>query len=129
MSIAINARHSLGAPFYWLLHQVAVIRAPRDTIIPAPGHTHRIQKGATVSVQRPNGLEVACLQGTLWITHDGDVKDVVLERGQRYVADRNARMLVHALDAAELRLLRAQGRVGLPPRASRRHRKHARQAP
>ena len=109
MSIAINARHSLGAPFYWLLHQVAAIRAPRVTIIPAPGHTHRIQKGATVSVQRAIGLEVVCLQGTLWITHDWDVKDVVLERGQRYAADRNARMLVHALDASELRLLRAQG--------------------
>ena len=109
MSIAINARRSLGALFYWLLHQVAAIRAPRVTIIPAPGHTHRIQKGATASVQRPHGLEVVCLQGTLWITHDGEVKDVVLERGHRYAADRNARMLVHALDAAELRLLRAQG--------------------
>jgi hypothetical protein len=127
MSIVINARHSLGAPFYWLLHQVAAIRAPRVTIIPAPGHTHRIQKGATVSVQRPNGLEVVCLQGTLWITHDGDVKDIVLERGQRYAADRNARMLVHALDAAELRLLQAQGWAA-PARVAASG-KHARQAP
>jgi len=108
MSIAINARHSLGAPLYWLLHRISSTRAPRFTIIPVPGHTHRIQKGATVSVQRPNGLEVVCLQGTLWITHDGDQKDVVLECGQTYATDRNARMLVHALDAAELRLLRAQ---------------------
>lgn len=107
MSIAINARHSLGAPFYWLLQQAAAIRAPRVVAInPAPGHALSIRKGATVSVRRPNGIEVVCLEGTLWITHDGDVKDIVLERGQHYAADRSARMLVHALDAAELRLLR-----------------------
>lgn len=101
MSIATATLRHSGILLHWLLHQAAAILAPR-TAAPAP--IHRLTKGATLRVQHPHGLEVVCLHGALWITHDGDVKDVVLQPGQRHTADRHACMLVHALDAAEVQL-------------------------
>jgi len=40
---------------------------------------------------------VRCAEGRLWITHDGDPKDVVLDARQSYRAEREDPMRVHAL--------------------------------
>lgn len=67
---------------------------------PAPGALHELQKGATLVIERPAGVELKCLCGNVWITHDGDPRDVVLSPGGSYRADRDSRMLVHALEPA-----------------------------
>jgi len=49
---------------------------------------------------------VDCIEGTAWITIDGDRRDVVLSRGQSFVVDSSAPVLVHAIQgpaAVELR--------------------------
>ena len=35
--------------------------------------------------------------GTVWLTHDGQAKDVILEAGQSHCCDSNARLGIHAL--------------------------------
>src|SRR5437016_2059120 len=40
---------------------------------------------------------IACLAGTAWITIDRDPRDVVLERGESFVVDSNANVVVTAL--------------------------------
>jgi hypothetical protein len=51
-------------------------------------------------------LEVVCFRGSLWITHDGDPKDIIVEGGERYQVDRRSTMLIHALHSARLRVNR-----------------------
>ena len=40
---------------------------------------------------------VHCRTGSVWITRDGDPKDVFLAAGQSYAATRAGRLNVHAL--------------------------------
>ena len=53
--------------------------------------------GRTREVNPPPGVvTVHCRQGEVWITHDGDPRDVVLRESESYVADTSSRMTVHA---------------------------------
>jgi hypothetical protein len=42
-------------------------------------------------------MVVHCRSGEVWITHDGDPRDVVLRQDESYVVDRPARMTAFAL--------------------------------
>ena len=42
-------------------------------------------------------MTVHCRSGEVWITHDGDPRDVVLRPNESYVVDRPARMTAFAL--------------------------------
>lgn len=54
---------------------------------------HRIDNG--------RGVGITCLRGTVWITQDRDLRDIVLTPGQSFVLDRNGLALVFAFkDAA-----------------------------
>ena len=64
---------------------------------PAADMLRTLPRGGTLTVERPLGLEVVCLKGTLWITHDEDTIDHVLESVCTYTARRGGRMLVHAM--------------------------------
>ena len=54
-------------------------------------------------VKTPLGVTMECLNGHVWITLDGDPRDVVLDQGQTFTVDRNQRTLVMALDEATVR--------------------------
>jgi GAF domain-containing protein len=68
-------------------------------IRPAPTPVQRLDKGATLVVAHPRGVDIECRSGSLWLTHDGDIKDVVLAAGERYRSGSDRRLLVHALEA------------------------------
>lgn len=53
------------------------------------------------------GDRIECLTGCLWVTHDGDPRDVILEAGQGHVVDRATPLLVSALEASRYLALRA----------------------
>jgi hypothetical protein len=54
--------------------------------------------GRTETIDHVDGsVLVRCAKGRLWITHDGDPKDVVLDTLQTYRAERRNVMRVHAL--------------------------------
>ena len=40
------------------------------------------------------------MRGAVWVTQDGDLNDVVLDAGQTHVLERDATVLIQALDAA-----------------------------
>ena len=42
-------------------------------------------------------MVVHCRSGEVWITHDGDPRDVFIQANESYVADTRNRMTVHAL--------------------------------
>jgi hypothetical protein len=71
-------------------------------IAPAGAAPLALGKGATRAVQRPEGVTIECQRGCLWLTHDGDPRDVVLCAGQRYTSLLGQRLLVHALEDAQV---------------------------
>lgn len=61
------------------------------------GETHRIEAG--------RGLRVQCLTGTLWLTQDHDLRDIVLEPGAGATIERDGLSVVTALRDAQFVLL------------------------
>ena len=54
------------------------------------------------------GIGIECRSGTLWVTLDHDPRDIVLERGQRYVGDVHRRALVSALGPSSISVTHAR---------------------
>lgn len=103
MNIALNPL--AGFPFAgWLRVMRASRRQAGQRIIPAVQGAVTIDKGATLVVERAAGASVSCVSGSLWITHDGDVKDVLIDAGETYRSERSGRMLVHGLAASSARV-------------------------
>ena len=65
----------------------------------AARHTtaHRLQRGQSLHFRRPRRLCLRATEGTLWITVDGEIDDIVLDRGETRVIDGTAPVLVTAL--------------------------------
>lgn len=49
-------------------------------------------------------VQVCCAGGSVWITHDGDCKDVILQPGESYRADREQAMHLFALQPCVLEI-------------------------
>jgi hypothetical protein len=64
----------------------------------AKGQLQRIDNGA--------GTLVSCLSGTLWLTQEGDLRDIVLEAGDEARIDRNGTSCLSAMDDARFVLSR-----------------------
>lgn len=69
---------------------------------------HTLPERHTLTLPASQGRHIDCLQGCLWITQDGDPRDVVLQAGQRFSGDHGRRTLVHALEPARVRVSRAR---------------------
>jgi hypothetical protein len=54
---------------------------------------------------RPLGVTVECLKGSVWITIDGDSRDVILGAGESTILDREQRTLIMALGDAQVRCI------------------------
>jgi hypothetical protein len=62
-----------------------------------------LHKAATQSILHPNCMRIECLTGYVWLTHDGDPRDIVLQAPATHLADRDSRLLIHAFDDAKVR--------------------------
>lgn len=67
--------------------------------------TMQLRPGACEVVAQPNqGVNVCCKRGRLWITHDGDPKDIVLDAEQSYTPERCDRMTLQAMQGSEVEM-------------------------
>ena len=71
-------------------------RVKRRFVVAMRKGDHRTFERVDASVQ------VICSQGSLWITHDGDPKDLILYGGESYRADREDAMHLFALQDCQL---------------------------
>ena len=58
-----------------------------------------------IHASRPFGHRIECLTGALWITQDGDRRDIVLAPGDSFSFDRVGDALISALEDSRFLLL------------------------
>ncbi len=69
------------------------------------GRAIQLRKGELWRLENDlRGLSIACLEGILWITQEGDPRDYVLEPGQRFVIARRGSVVIEACADARLRV-------------------------
>ncbi len=70
-------------------------------------HTaRRLPKHGLERIAARPGRRVECLHGSLWLTIDGDRRDIVLEPGQGFTLERrDAGVIVSALDSSAFLVL------------------------
>jgi len=64
-----------------------------------------LPKSQLLALNGRPGLRIESRGGSVWITQDGDLRDVVLDPGQAHVLDRAGPVIVQALDAAVVAVL------------------------
>ena len=67
--------------------------------------TKTLAKGRIRRVHRPIGQRVECVLGSLWVTQDGDQRDIVLSPGESFAFDRRGDALISALADSRFLLL------------------------
>lgn len=113
-----SLREPFGRAIAWIARRRVSGGAITRPISPAR-LTWTLHKAATRSILHPRGMRIECLAGCVWLTHDGDPRDVVLQSPATHLADRDSRLLIHALDDAKVRVSRSGGRQdSAPPRRS-----------
>ncbi|HEY8608912.1 MAG TPA: DUF2917 domain-containing protein [Noviherbaspirillum sp.] len=66
-------------------------------VLPPNGATVQLSRTSGASVRGARGWTVRALSGSVWITQDGDIRDVVLEPGESHVLDRDGPALLWSL--------------------------------
>lgn len=60
-----------------------------------------LQPDALIPLRNDKGTRIACLEGVLWITHDRDPEDILLQPGQAYELTRKG-ATVQAIGASRM---------------------------
>jgi hypothetical protein len=82
-------------------HHDGTASATRHNLNPA-GDTIVLEDREYAHVQGASGWVVKALAGSVWITQDGDIRDVVLRAGESFVLDRHGPALLSPLNAARI---------------------------
>ena len=104
-----SPRELFGRAIAWIERRHVSTRAATRPISPAR-LTWTLHKATTQSILHPACMRIECLAGCVWLTHDGDPRDIVLQAPAIYLTDRDARLLIHALDDAKVRVSRSCSR-------------------
>ena len=64
----------------------------------------RLKNANLLTLDDSLDVSINCLEGSLWITQDGDPRDVILSAGRSYRIDRTSRVMVFATSDARLQI-------------------------
>lgn len=64
-----------------------------------------------VKVRGGLGYSIACDSGSVWVTQDGDPRDVVLRAGESYTLEREGLAVVQALEPAAISIAQAGAQI------------------
>jgi Protein of unknown function (DUF2917) len=107
MNVSVHSTHAtlLSDPWTWLQQ----VLSPLQQSAASASLVRHLEKGDTFRLDDPQMHDLACLQGTLWVTQDQDPEDHILERGERYSPGSAVCMLVHAMSDARVAVTRRGG--------------------
>ena len=82
---SFNDSHSIGK---WIRsrasrnsHRTAQDAGPRTSV-------RAIDRNEIFEVKQASGVTIECLEGSVWVTLDGDMRDVILDAGHAFKVDR-----------------------------------------
>lgn len=67
-----------------------------------------LRSGQPLRVQNAYGRRISVLEGHVWVTQDGDPRDIVLSPGDDFVFDRPVNALLSSL-GGDARIVREEG--------------------
>lgn len=76
-----------------------------------------LKRNKPVKVRGGIGHTVVCHSGSIWVTQDGDARDVVLEAGESFTFDRDGPAVLQAFEPGAISIVRADAQTrttGLP---------------
>ena len=74
-------------------------RAVARRLAPAAAHpSSSLERAQILWLDAAVGLEVNCRSGALWLTYDGQQRDIVVEQGQTHRCDAAGRLAIYALE-------------------------------
>lgn len=117
MNLTIHPLHALsGSTFAAWLRAARSVAVHRPVLVSGASRgVHELARSSTITIWQPRGAVVECLEGCVWITLDEDIRDVIIDAGERFCPDRNSRALVHALETSRVRVARiAREGPGIP---------------
>lgn len=65
-----------------------------------------LERGHPLPLPPSRGTEIVCEAGSIWITQDHDIRDIVLGPGQRFTLDVDAPAILQAFDDATVSIRR-----------------------
>lgn len=79
-----------------------------------------LKKRQLLKVHGGIGHAIVCHSGSVWLTQDGDRRDIVLEAGESFALDRSGLVLLQALEQSAISIA-APARTALAPATLLRH--------
>ena len=64
-----------------------------------------LEREASLRVEPISSVEITCLSGVVWVTHEGDTRDLFLAHGESLVPPMEGVTMVTALEPATVRVL------------------------
>ena len=61
-----------------------------------------LARGEILNLDGAEGARITSLGGTVWITQDGDLRDIVLQDGEAFELDRPTQAIVQAFELAKV---------------------------
>ena len=104
MNTAVITASPAAARFFAAVPSGLLARLLRAVQTPDAPATRRLDTGATSWVNKPLGRTISCQTGTLWLTFDGQPRDIVLEAGQSHRCVSSSALSIHAISAATVRV-------------------------
>ena len=102
LPIANYHNHSIGR---WLRSKASCsIRQPGQVTGMRPS-VQEIARDKILEIKQALGVTIECLDGSVWITLDENMHDVIHDAGQSFCVDRMQRTLIQALATARVRLI------------------------
>ncbi len=110
MNLALlTARHDHRFAGKWLRAQDSRSHHPSVQVAQTCRGVREIAKAGICEVKQALGVTIECLEGSVWVTLDGDLRDLILDAGQSCKIDSERRALIQALDTARVRLIPPSG--------------------
>lgn len=95
-------------------HKAFAFPVPRNKAAPAVeekapcGRTHHLQGAQHLRLDDAAGSTVRAIAGSVWITQDGDIRDIVLNAGDSFTLDRDGMALLSPLGEARFSVTSAR---------------------